>query len=163
MVEAAGQLFHLFRDGPDYAFILRYAQERGVLFAVPDGPKQTDPANVANPSAYSFPFGNQKVYESLQGTEGWPPCTPRRCHVSTPDGRVHRMSPVFTLPSRAKATIAIHDINRTRVRKHYATRSTCVAHSLYLAARYPKGREDAQPAPERFSGPGLEHTGPASL
>ena len=41
--------------------------------------------------------------------------------------------------------------NRTRVRKHYATRSTCLAHSLYLAARYPKGREDARPASERFN------------
>jgi hypothetical protein len=34
VVEAAGQLFHLFRDGPDYAFILRYRQERGVLFVL---------------------------------------------------------------------------------------------------------------------------------
>jgi hypothetical protein len=41
--------------------------------------------------------------------------------------------------------------NRTRVRKHYATRPTCLAHSLYLAVRYPKGREDARPASERFN------------
>ena len=32
MVEAAGQLIHLFRDGPDYAFILQNRM-RGVLFA----------------------------------------------------------------------------------------------------------------------------------
>ena len=33
-MEAAGQLFHLFRDGLDYAFILRtpVTQERSVLF-----------------------------------------------------------------------------------------------------------------------------------
>lgn len=43
--------------------------------------------------------------------------------------------------------------NRTRVRKHYATRPTCLAHSLFLAARYPKGREDAMLAAERFNEP----------
>jgi len=32
--------------------------------------------------------------------------------------RVHRMSPVITSLSRAKATIAFLRINRTRVRKH---------------------------------------------
>ena len=31
--------------------------------------------------------------------------------------------------------------------------TTCLAHSLYLAARYPKSREDVQPASERFSDP----------
>ena len=41
--------------------------------------------------------------------------------------------------------------NRTRVRKHYATRPTCLARSLYLAVRYPKSREDARPAAERFN------------
>jgi len=41
--------------------------------------------------------------------------------------------------------------NRTRVRKHYATRSTCLAVFLYLAARYPTGREDVKPAAARFS------------
>jgi hypothetical protein len=48
MVEAAGQLFHFFRNGLDYAFILRRhrwpAQERSVLFGstrilVPARPK----------------------------------------------------------------------------------------------------------------------------
>ena len=42
--------------------------------------------------------------------------------------------------------------NRTRVRKHYATGSTCLARSLCLAMRYPKGREDASPATARFNG-----------
>src|SRR5690606_2215471 len=31
--------------------------------------------------------------------------------------------------------------------------TTCLAHSLSLAARYPKGREDVQPATERFNKP----------
>jgi hypothetical protein len=31
--------------------------------------------------------------------------------------------------------------------------TTCLARSLVLAARYPKGREDVQQATERFSGP----------
>jgi hypothetical protein len=39
MVEAAGQLVHFFRNGLDYAFILRvrraFAQERSVLFGLP--------------------------------------------------------------------------------------------------------------------------------
>jgi hypothetical protein len=66
--------------------------------------------------------------------------------------RVHRMSSVFTLPLRAKATWAVPWlVNRTRVRKHYATGPTCLAVSLYLAARYPTGREDARPASARFN------------
>jgi hypothetical protein len=31
--------------------------------------------------------------------------------------------------------------------------TTCLAHSLCLAERYPKGREDVQPTAERFNGP----------
>jgi hypothetical protein len=31
--------------------------------------------------------------------------------------------------------------------------TTCLAHSLFLAERYPKGREDVQPTAERFNGP----------
>src|SRR5262245_45861408 len=52
--------------------------------------------------------GTQPVYESLQGEGSWPSRTPRRCHVTRCRvTRVHRLSPVFTLPSRAKATIAL--------------------------------------------------------
>ncbi len=46
-------------------------------------------------------------------------------------------------PERGRLCVGGGGGNRTRVRKHYTTRSTCLAHSLYLAARYPKGREDA--------------------
>ena len=58
-------------------------------------------------SARSLP--NQWTYESLQGREGWPFATPRRCHaILYQNGvRVHRMSPVFTLLSRAEATIVL--------------------------------------------------------
>ena len=57
-MEAAGQLFHLFRDGLDYAFIrLAVEPERGVLFG-----SRCDP----NPSAGSC-AQHQPVYESLQG------------------------------------------------------------------------------------------------
>lgn len=97
-------------------------------------------------------LSNQPIYESLQGSRSWPSATPRRCHVVlADDSRVHRMSPVITLPLRAKATLPSLVVNRTRVRKHYATRSTCLAVFLYLAARYPTGREDAKPASARFS------------
>jgi hypothetical protein len=71
---------------------------RGVLSASCD----------ADPSAGSTVKAVQPVYESLQGRASWPRPTPRRCQVAVAsDVRVHRMSPVFTLPLRAKATIAI--------------------------------------------------------
>ncbi len=71
MVEAAGQLIHLFRDGPDYAFILRAGC--GACY----------PSIVAtNPSAGSLRVSRgQPAYESLQGRpEVCPLPTPRRCH-----------------------------------------------------------------------------------
>jgi hypothetical protein len=43
-VEAAGQLFHLFRDGLDYAFIRPEAPERGVLFGSNDPNPSTGPS-----------------------------------------------------------------------------------------------------------------------
>ena len=55
----------------------------------------------------------QRVYESLQGRpEVGPLPTPRRCHAarSFPSGAATGfadVSPVFTLPSRAKATVLI--------------------------------------------------------
>ena len=41
--------------------------------------------------------------------------------------------------------------NRTRVRKYSAVRSTCLAMSLSLIARYPTGREDGQRAQLSFN------------
>ena len=99
MVEAAGQLFHPFRDGLDYAFILLpgcgacYPLAR-ILVRAPRLPAQ-------------------RVYESLQGRpEVGPLPTPRRCHAarSFPSGAATGfadVSPVFTLPSRTKATLLI--------------------------------------------------------
>ena len=71
MVEAAGQLIRLFRDGPDYAFILR------------TGCGACYPSIVAtNPSVGSPRVARgQPTYESLQGRpEVGPLPTPRRCH-----------------------------------------------------------------------------------
>jgi len=105
-------------------------------------------------SARSSP--NQPTYESLQGSESWPSTTPRRRHAVhlKNGGRVHRMSPVITLPLQAKATICdpsplIEPASASTTQQD----ATCLAHSLVLAARYPKGREDVQQAAERFNGP----------
>jgi len=102
---------------------------RGVL----SGPCDPDP------SAGSAVKAAQPVYESLQGRKSWPRPTPRRCQVAaTSDLRVHRMSPVFTSPSRVKATIAFLRINRTPVRKHYISGSTYVAVSLFSHLTLPE-------------------------
>jgi hypothetical protein len=71
MVEAAGQLIHLFRDGPDYAFILR----TGCGACYPS-------IAATNPSTGSMRSrALQPAYESLQGRpEVRPLPTPRRCH-----------------------------------------------------------------------------------
>ncbi len=48
------------------------------------------------------------------------------------------MSPVFTSPSRVKATIAFLRINRTPVRKSYISGSTYVAVSLFSHLTLPE-------------------------
>jgi len=48
------------------------------------------------------------------------------------------MSPVFTLPFRAKATFAILRVNRTPVRKSYISGSTYVAVSLFSRLTLPE-------------------------
>jgi hypothetical protein len=63
------------------------------------------------------------------------------------------MSPVFTLPLRAKATLPSIALIEPASASTTLQDTTCLAHSLVLAARYPKGREDVQQATERFSGP----------
>jgi len=65
MVEAAGQLFHLFRDGLDYAFIphrCTVSRMRGVLF-------EHRSARILVPA---LSLSSQPVYESLQGRTSWP-------------------------------------------------------------------------------------------
>lgn len=50
----------------------------------------------------------QRVYESLQGrSEVGPLPTPRRCHTAGGGLEFTDVSPVFTLPLRAKATIVL--------------------------------------------------------
>jgi hypothetical protein len=61
------------------------------------------------------------------------------------------VSPVFTLPSRVKATL----VDRTRVRKPSAVGSTCLSTSISLTAGYPTGREDQQRSQLGFNGSAL--------
>jgi hypothetical protein len=69
-VEAAGQLFQLFRIGLDYAFIRRFCVTTGAGRVIRKFIRILVPAlhDIAQP-----------VYESLRGNEGWPSITPRRC------------------------------------------------------------------------------------
>jgi len=71
MVEAAGRLFHSFRNGPDYAFIP--LPGCGACY-----PARMPP----DPGARSADAPAQRVHESLQGrSEVGPLPTPRRCHA----------------------------------------------------------------------------------
>jgi len=117
LVEAAGQRFHSFRNGLDYAFI-----------QIPLSPFRTGESrnldagrlirlNTADPSARSS-IKDQRTYESLQGSPGvCPLATPRRYHgiCQMPSGFTD-VSPVFTWGSLPRATI-----DRTRVRKRSAS------------------------------------------
>ena len=99
----------------------------------------------------------QPVYESLQGgPEVGPLSTPRRYRCRrissrrcpAPSGFAD-VSPVVTSLLRVKATFLIEPASVSTTPQD----TTCLAHSLILAMRYPKGREDARPAAERFSEP----------
>ena len=77
MVEAAGQLFPLFQEGLDYAFILHrkpMSRMRGVL----SEPGHPD----LDPGAGSDARASQPVHESLHGKTSWPRLTARRCHAT---------------------------------------------------------------------------------
>ena len=115
MVEAAGQRFHPFRGGLDYAFIP--FGMRGVLSArwrilVP-----------------AHPLPGQRAYESLQGRpEVGPLPTPRRCHAVRASrvrygDRVRRCEPRFHSALSGRGDHA----DRTRVREPYTVRTTCLA------------------------------------
>src|SRR6266850_53531 len=70
LVEAAGQLFHPFRDGLDYAFILR-KQDAGRVIRL-------HCRRILVPTR--FDCRTRRAYESLQGKpEVGPLLTPRRC------------------------------------------------------------------------------------
>jgi hypothetical protein len=92
LVEAAGQLFHPFRGGLDYAFIP--LPGCGACYPFPD------------PSAGPSGCPDRPVYESLQGRpEVGPLPTPRRCHAALlAAAGFADVSPVVTLPLRAEAT-----------------------------------------------------------
>jgi len=161
MVEAAGQPFRFFRNGLDYAFI-RPCRMRGVLsknsHPIPY-PQAVEGMSSSRILVSAQPYWRQRTYESLQGRHeiGSLP-TPRRYHLPlfpAPAGFAD-VSPVFTPPLRAEAT----QVDRTRVRKPYATGPTCLAASIILAARYPKGREDVRPAQVSFSEPALSTPDP---
>ena len=123
MVEAAGQWFRIFRCGLDYAFIpTGYpVGMRGVLYAAVPSLERTS-LRILVP-ARSLP--NQRAYESLQGREGWPSSTPRRCHAvpgrSLVPGR-RQGSPNEPRYHSALAGRGDHCVNRTRVRKYSANR-----------------------------------------
>ena len=130
LVEAAGQLFHLFRGGLDYAFI----PMPGCGACYPP---------VADPSACSARFRGQQVYESLQGRpEVGPLPTPRRCHTEWL--RFRRCEPRFhsALTGRGDPFV-----DRTRVRKSSACRSTCLAQSIVFSRPSPEGQGDQTASP----------------
>jgi len=130
LVEAAGQLFHLFRGGLDYAFILL----PGCGACYPPLRRILVPAHLVCPG--------QRVYESLQGKpEVGPLLTPRRFHAASRRRRVRRCEPRFhsALSGRGNRT------DRTRVRKSYTFGTTCLARS-FGSRLAPAGRQaDAQP------------------
>ena len=138
-MEAGGQRVRGFRCGLDYAFILTTAIGMQDAERVMPG---LHPGILVPAQKHKL---LQRVYESLQGRpEVGPLPTPRRCHaaviVTAPSGFTD-VSSVFIRPLRADATI-----DRTPVRKPYASASTYVAVSLILTRRYPSSREDATPA-----------------
>jgi len=140
MVEAGGQLTRSFHCGLDYAFIL--AGHPASMRSVLSGRSLCSCLILV---LALNPGHSRRVYESLQGRpEVGPLPTPRRCHaaviVTAPSGFTD-VSSVFIRPLRADATI-----DRTPVRKPYASASTYVAVSLILTRRYPSSREDATPA-----------------
>lgn len=76
MVEAAGQLIRLFRDGLDYAFTRPSALDVGC------GASYQSPMGLILVPA-RLQFRSQQTYESLQGrSEVGPLPTPRRCHTA---------------------------------------------------------------------------------
>ena len=150
-MEAAGQQFHRFRGGLDYAITPANA-----------GGGACYPVRRATESWVLPRLVPRQLHESLQGRpEVSPLPTPRRYRLPplpAPSGFAD-VSPVFIPPLRVKATL----VDRTRVRKPYATGSTCVSTPIDLTSCYPAGGENMEPAQERFSSSGPQHTGSAIL
>jgi len=138
MVEAAGQLIHLFRDGLDYAFILpKQDAERVIRDRTLS--RILVPAHCAFSSALSRPMSLYRaglrfalflpLGVAIPPAE-FPPCgyRVRRC-----EPRCHS-----ALSSRGD-----YITNRTRVRKRYTCRTTCLASSLTSRS----GATDGQATP----------------
>ncbi len=117
-MEAAGQRGRRFHGALDYAFTPAKA-----------GGGACYPAQSATGSWGLPRLAPRQLHESLQGRpEVGPLPTPRRYHLPplpAPSGFAD-VSPVFIPPSRVDATL----VDRTRVRKPYATESTCVSSLL---------------------------------
>ena len=118
LVEAAGQLFHLFRGGLDYAFI-----------PLPGCGACYPPLIYCrvDPSAGSGPWGFSRSMSLYRAGLRLALFLPLGVAIPPPGGcRVRRCEPRFhsTLAGRGD-----HCVNRTRVRKLSALGSTCLARS----------------------------------
>jgi len=105
-VEAAGQLFLLFQEGLDYAFIPhRYrCWMRGVL----SESFHPDP----DPGAGSGARAPQPVHESLHGKTSWPRLTARRCHATlVAKGSPNEPRYHFALTSEGNHCVPSHQLN----------------------------------------------------
>jgi hypothetical protein len=129
LVEAAGQLFHLFRDGLDYAFI-----------PLP-GCGACYPPRSANPSARSTGIGVSESMSLYRAGLRLALFLPLGVVIPRLRLRVHRCEPRFHFALTGKGD---HCVNRTRVRKSSAFGSTCLSASIYLTACYPMGRENTR-------------------
>jgi len=85
-------------------------------------------------------------------------------HIRAPWASVFEVEPARVLHSRRskqkrphKAAISVLLVEAAGIEPASASTTlqdtTCLAHSLCLVERYPKGREDVQPTAERFNGP----------
>ena len=103
MVEAAGQLFHLFRDGLDYAFILRTGC--GACYPRRYRPQILVPAR----GAFDTVSRSMSLYRAGLRLALFLPLgvAIRQQHSRRAVAGFADVSPVFTLPLRAEATILL--------------------------------------------------------
>ena len=130
LVEAAGQHIHLYRGGLDYAFIL--SPGCGACY-----PAHTAP----DPSSRSgkLPSGSMSLYRAGLRLALYLPLGVAMLPCDS--AGFADVSPVFTLLLRAEATIT----DRTRVRKSYTARTTCLAWLFESRLASANRRADAQP------------------
>jgi hypothetical protein len=107
-VEAAGQLFHLFRDGLDYAFILRRSRDEWdagrVIRIVPSQSESWGRLRCLRIFSRSMSLYTARPVGLV---------SPLGVATSLPRQRVHRMSPVihFTLTSEGNHCDPSHQLN----------------------------------------------------